>query len=312
MTDNLGLDYDEVVIMKETSVAHGGVMAIYTDELVLTNKRIICLSKGVFGGTKKIYYYPLEQIKVFRGIPQVQQGKLSNGTASLDVYLIDGEEQFNFQTKNKKTISIWIEEIRKLFGAESRYDSHGDVIDEDEDNYEDDDSLVGAFKEVGDEFKDVGREFAEAFGFKPKKKKKPENSNSRGGSTSKSLSTMANMGIRCPSCGEPISINSRFCPSCGAPIGIGNGTTIKSEQQEVVCPKCGKRLDPSLKFCTECGTEIKPVSDMQTNNKDKTTEAVKENLTIEQQIELLQKLKSLVDSGVISQEEFEKKKKEIF
>lgn len=38
----------------------------------------------------------------------------------------------------------------------------------------------------------------------------------------------------------------------------------------------------------------------------------KEKLGIDQQIELLQKLKSLVDAGVISQEEFEKKKKEIF
>jgi hypothetical protein len=37
----------------------------------------------------------------------------------------------------------------------------------------------------------------------------------------------------------------------------------------------------------------------------------KEKLGIDQQIELLQKLKSLVDAGVISQEEFEKKKKEI-
>ena len=27
MADKLGLDYDEVVILKETGVAHGGVMA---------------------------------------------------------------------------------------------------------------------------------------------------------------------------------------------------------------------------------------------------------------------------------------------
>ena len=45
MADKLGLDYDEVVILKETGVAHGGVMAIYTDELILTNKKIIRLTR---------------------------------------------------------------------------------------------------------------------------------------------------------------------------------------------------------------------------------------------------------------------------
>lgn len=39
MADNLNLDYDEIVITKDVSVAHGGVMAIYTDELILTNKK---------------------------------------------------------------------------------------------------------------------------------------------------------------------------------------------------------------------------------------------------------------------------------
>ena len=54
---NLNLDYDEIVITKDVSVAHGGVMAIYTDELILTNKKIICLHKGMFGGTKTIFHF---------------------------------------------------------------------------------------------------------------------------------------------------------------------------------------------------------------------------------------------------------------
>lgn len=216
MADNLGLDYDEVVILKETSVAHGGVMAIYTDELILTNKKIICLSKGMFGGTKKVYHYPLDQIKVFNGMPQVQQGKLSNGTACLDVYLVDGEEHFNFQSRNKKTISIWIDEIRKLFGKGTGTGYYGENDDDSDNDSDDDDSVLGAFKEVGEEFKDVGREFAEAFGFKIKKKDNKKKA-------VKPVPVRVNTVAYCTSCGKALAQGSRFCPSCGTSIGAPQG-----------------------------------------------------------------------------------------
>ena len=327
MADNLGLDYDEVVILKETSVAHGGVMAIYTDELILTNKKIICLGKGVFGGTKKVFHYPLDQIKVFNGIPQVQQGKLSNGTACLDVYLVDGEEHFNFQTRNKKTISVWIEEIRKLFGKDAGAgyysDDEDDVDDEYERDEEDDDSVLGAFKEVGEEFKDVGREFAEAFGFKIKKKNKANNK-SNNKNNGRNIPNPVNAGGFCTLCGKPLAQGSKFCPSCGASIGAPQVVqpvspvashipqAVPTTPQEVVCPSCGKKLDPSLRFCTECGTEINSITRVAPNNGDSSgNDSGKEKIGIDQQIELLQKLKGLVDAGIISQEEFEKKKKEI-
>ena len=36
---------NESIILKETGVAHGGVMAIYTDELMLTNLNIVSLRR---------------------------------------------------------------------------------------------------------------------------------------------------------------------------------------------------------------------------------------------------------------------------
>ncbi len=307
MADKLGLDYDEVVILKETSVAHGGVMAIYTDELILTNKKIICLSKGMFGGTKKTYHYPLDQIKVFNGVPQVQKGKLSNGTPSLDIYLVDGEEHFNFQSKNKQTIATWIEEIQKLFGVSPAYASARQRNTSD-----DDDSVVGAFKEVGEEFKDAGRQIAEAFGFKFKSKKEPVNNTSYIPTRVNSIPTpVINDGVKCPSCGQMLPSGSRFCTSCGA--AIDKPAVVKPVQEGIICPTCGKKLPMGLRFCTECGSEIPEAVSAESSQSEKQTEkdSPKEKLSIDQQIELLQKLKSLVDAGIISPEEFEKKKKEI-
>lgn len=307
MADKLGLDYDEVVILKETSVAHGGVMAIYTDELILTNKKIICLSKGMFGGTKKTYHYPLDQIKVFNGVPQVQKGKLSNGTPSLDIYLVDGEEHFNFQSKNKQTIATWIEEIQKLFGVSPVYASARQRNTSD-----DDDSVVGAFKEVGEEFKDAGRQIAEAFGFKFKSKKEPGNNASYIPTRVNNIPTpVINDGVKCPSCGQMLPSGSRFCTSCGT--AVDKPVAVKPVQEGITCPTCGKKLPAGLRFCTECGSEIpeaKPSEPTQ-NETQIEKDIPKEKLSIDQQIELLQKLKSLVDAGIISPEEFEKKKKEI-
>lgn len=441
MADNLNLDYDEIVITKDVSVAHGGVMAIYTDELILTNKKIICLHKGMFGGTKTIFHYPLDQIKVFNGVPQVQQGKLSNGTACLDIYLLSGEEHFNFQSKNKDTIEKWIKEINKAFGIVTKETSKKKGKNKSE---PDEGSIAGAFKEVGDSFKEVGREFAAAFGFKGKSKKEEidedddeeeeeedevvsnyklesdesiilrkecvyvygslectadvalltnkklvleyttgfwNNKNhvdtfplsdiklyknipqvkmgehddepvleiyfanaqlmlnfSEVGNEKKqkqcieewmdktldalsditNVSPSENSGNRnlrtCQSCGKSLPSNAAFCTNCGAKVQIVEEKVAAGK----ICSKCGKEIPVGMRFCTECGAAVEenkpetpPPVIYAEQPKESVEEKQKEKLSIDQQIELLQKLKSLVDAGIISQEEFEKKKKEI-
>ncbi len=147
--DYLGLAHNEAVIIKDESVAHGGVGALLTDELLLTNLRIICVHKGMFGNVKQVYSYPLSQIKKFDGKPQIMMGKVSNGNRCLDVYLLNGVEHFQFSTGNKKKIEQWIDEVYKLLLGEA-----AEKTPEDESEY-DPDSLLGQFAEVGQQFKDI-------------------------------------------------------------------------------------------------------------------------------------------------------------
>ncbi|MDK7337204.1 hypothetical protein [Pauljensenia sp. UMB0895] len=189
---------NEAVILKEVSVAHGGVRAVYTDELMLTNLNIVCTNKGMLGNTKNILQYPLSQIKKYNGRPQVIMGKLSNGMPCLEVYFINGgKESFKFQSGNKKKINQWIKAIGELVGGES-VDQSTDI---DTNDYDGEDTLVGAFKEVGEQFKDVGTEILGSLGFRLGKKMSAPN--------------------------QGVERISKKCVSCSAPLVGNKGQTVK-------------------------------------------------------------------------------------
>lgn len=131
------LQPDEAIILQEVSVEHGfGIATAYTDELYLTTRNIYCVNKGVFGNTKNIFCYPLNQLKKVNGRPQAIQGKKSNGTPSLEIYLMNGNESFSFKSNNKLTIKKWIKEINKALGYEG----------EEDDEFDDSGTLMGEMK----------------------------------------------------------------------------------------------------------------------------------------------------------------------
>lgn len=116
------LQPDEAMILQEVAVAHNG--NAYTDELYLTTKNIYCVNKGVFGKTKDIFCYPLNQLKKVDEYSPVMQGKKSNGIPVLEIYLVNGSESFSFRSNNESTIKKWIKEISNMLG----YDI-GDIDD---------------------------------------------------------------------------------------------------------------------------------------------------------------------------------------
>lgn len=105
---------NESIIRTSRNVVHGGLMAVYTDELILTNQNIIHVKKGVFGNTKNVKKYPVNQIKIFNGQPQAILGKQRNGTPQLEIYFLNGLECFGFQSLAKKEVVQWINAISNL------------------------------------------------------------------------------------------------------------------------------------------------------------------------------------------------------
>lgn len=108
-----GLQPNEVVLLQEVGVSHGGVFSAYTDELILTNMNLVLVKKGMFGNSKGVQTFPLKQIKVYNQEAQAVAGKTSNGLDALDVYFLNGQEQFRFQSGGKRKILTWTAKINE-------------------------------------------------------------------------------------------------------------------------------------------------------------------------------------------------------
>jgi len=108
------LQPNEAMLLNEERVRHGGIFASYTDELILTNLNLVLVKKGTFGNSKGIRVFPVKQVKVYNGQAQAMIGKDKNGTPALEVYFLNGQEKFGFQSGGKKKILTWVAKINQV------------------------------------------------------------------------------------------------------------------------------------------------------------------------------------------------------
>lgn len=145
------LQPNESFVHRHEGVLHGGFLAVYTDELILTSQNLVLIKKGAFGNKKGIQVFPLREIKVFQGVAQALLGRQRNGSPALDVYFHNGTEHFGFQ--NKKEATFWSKKINEVItGAPAEMISLNSSGAE---------KVAGVMKDTVDAFKD-------AFGFKSK------------------------------------------------------------------------------------------------------------------------------------------------
>ena len=155
-----------------------------------------------------------------------------------------------------------------------------------------------------------------------------------------------NQNIICAHCSAQIPNNVKFCTECGSPIehnlsdsssyqrtitrNVDNDPleSIKesgkdfmneissifnkgnSNQRNNYCPHCSAQIPNNVKFCTECGS---PIEYNETATITDPNHVIQDKPSYDEieQLEYLEKLAGLRDKGIISDEEFEKKKKDI-
>lgn len=128
MATKYDLRPDEVVLLRDEHVEHAGSGSSYSHELLLTNLNLVLLKKGFFGGSKGVFKFPLNEIKVYDQQAQAVLGKASNGSAVLDVYFRNGQEQFAFGSGGKKKINEWVSKISQVVTGESGPQAGGRVL----------------------------------------------------------------------------------------------------------------------------------------------------------------------------------------
>ena len=200
---------NEVMVLEEYNVAHGEV-GLYTDDLCLTNLNLIWVNKGVFGGTKNVYVYPLNMIQRRGATPQIMTGKLRNGKVSLDFFINGGgRESFSFREGSRRKANRWVETMLKVIAGDDDPSLYSSLQ---RGNDYDSDTLVGAFKEFSDELKDARDDFLDALGFIPKEEPIMGSDNSF---VSGLVPGVSNEKI------------TKKCMSCSAPLSGYRGQTVK-------------------------------------------------------------------------------------
>jgi ribosomal protein L40E len=94
--------------------------------------------------------------------------------------------------------------------------------------------------------------------------------------------------LTCSKCGNENTSNAKFCAKCGEKF------EGKENTKSSICPSCGKKNVNNAKFCGHCGNEIN-----------------KSDLSKQPNLDDLEKLAELKEKGIITEEEFQAKKKEI-
>lgn len=111
MADELHLGQDETVIDRISKVGYGGFWSGNND-LVLTNKNIILVKKGLFGDTDDVVRFPLSDLRVVNGEVQAKLGRPDNVTCTLDLYFDKGMERFRFEWESD--VQEWIDKITEV------------------------------------------------------------------------------------------------------------------------------------------------------------------------------------------------------
>ena len=98
---NYELMSDEIILLQSQNAA--SEKSLGGSEIILTDKRIIFISKGFFGKVKGVEYYPLDQISIFAGEPRIECIH-ETGIYQLRIGFKSAIKTFNIDDGSKKTI----------------------------------------------------------------------------------------------------------------------------------------------------------------------------------------------------------------
>lgn len=179
--NNIKLNQGERVIKEIDKIGYGGSLS-GNNTLILTNQSLLLVKKNLFGKATDTLRFPLSDIVVSEGEPQVVLGTVNNFTPTLDVFFTSGQERFRF---------TWDEEVKDWIGSIT------EVITGKPAPKKNDDDWMAETVAFAESFGDSIHKIKKSFGFE-----KEEQASGH-----------------CPSCGASITGykgETTKCPYCGS------------------------------------------------------------------------------------------------
>lgn len=96
----------ERIVLKTARVRHGR-WGMHTGELVLTDRALVYVDRGLLGGCRGYVRFGLDEVG------QVLVGKAPDGSAQLEVYHVEGEDEFGFSSGGKRLAKTWKKAVDK-------------------------------------------------------------------------------------------------------------------------------------------------------------------------------------------------------
>lgn len=291
----------EKILLKESCVRHG-FWAVYTDELILTTQRIIHIKRGMLNNFTGTVDYPLDEIN------QAIIGEASNGEKQLEVYHQGKMEDFAFQSGNERTLKVWSMAIADRFTENADvfdFNYYHSLSDENVENMlvgskvgNDESSRYGiAARFLGDVAKNVVKSGNLSVGGVMKGVAKASGKQAKSGTFS---GLNDELGVS--------ELKDEFT-EVGNEFRDAFGLKRKKTQAEIKEEQMNGAFNRQVVAARQAAFERKGVSPVQKVELAPTP--AREAVSLEKQIEMLKKLKELVDAGILTQEEFDAKKKEI-
>lgn len=233
--NDLMLDYDEGIIIQNEGGFRCGEESEEMDEMVLTNRHLICViqkSTGFFSKPRtEVVKIPLDYIRVINGKPQVSQmNHPEHGLGMQILYNNGAREHFSFYGgtgAQKKEIARWIAAITIAITGEEPVASESKPTKQKVNAF----AGLGAFTSGLQSVVDGAKQTFET--------------------TTKQFTDVVHMQAT-----RPVETTTTYEPPVEktAPISA-------PQQTHCFCTNCGQKLKMGVRFCHSCGAAVKSISE---------------------------------------------------
>lgn len=313
------LNPGEKIVYKTSCVRHG-FWGAYTHALTITNQSVILEKYGMLNNFKGIERYNYSIIN------QAIQGKASNGEKQLELYIGGKVEDFALQSGDENELKVLVMAINDQMGPDAEYydfNYYQSIVTEAKDT----DRILELKAKAQEETSTIGGSGLEIAGAAAKNLLKSGDFSAKGITKAVTKATgkqkkkgilsgmmdefLDDIGIRDLQDGFT-EIGNEFREEFGLKTKMTHAERKELEELEEKRRRQEIKQQKDSAFQNRVNQQkamIDAKKTQSTNPKQPVSETTK--MSVKEQMELLQQVKSLLDAGVLTQEEFDKKKQEI-